>query len=270
MLNSDSVRPTCRQPSHKECYQNLFQCGYTSVATVTTRVREWAEIHCYALSVIASATVYLARAPDGTLEDTIASQRTMLFKIQAQPLGDNPREDNPSTAFRLVASDLIEKDDQSPLKDDWETALQALQASIEFRAQTEPDKLSITLPVLSCFFVTNIGLPIFTLGFGIDRLQSERVFTPPHDVLSRHILEEARLLCHKLLETNDVVLQAPKRRRQLDPDVGTFVRLKKRWKWKEAEHWDWRAQLPAYFTDRMESLNTPYKELGYFVLLFRV
>ena len=257
---ADNVRPSCRVSPNEEVHKDYIKSGYTAPATVSAKVREWAETHRYALSIITNAAVHLARAPDEKLEDTLASQRAMTFVIV--PLGDNPHEDNPSTAFRIVGSGFIGRDDEEFLKDSWEDAQQYHRAEIEeFQRQPEPSPAIAGL-VLTCFFVNTIGLTILN-DFPIYRVRTEQLFAPPLDVGSRFVLEETSRLCKSLMRTIKLVIREPQERGQLVPDVGTLVQSKKTWKWKK-EDLDWRDRLPTHVTGEMRSSYTAHQLFTYF------
>ena len=263
--HAETVRHTCRV-SLKEsdaAHKGFLKSGYTAPATVSAKFREWAEAHHYALTIMTNCVVHLARAPGEKLEDTLASQRIMVFVID--PLGNNPLEDNPGTAFRITSAGFMKRSDEKFLDDIWEEAHEYRRRGMEeFRKLPKPYP-PVVDPVLTCFFVNSLGITMcYQYLLYPARLDSMFAAPPSKDAhMCRTVFYDLGLLCGRMIGSLDVVLQESEDAGQVVPDVGILVRSKKGWTWKK-EEWDWESRLPKRFKDGFMAPLTPRELFMYF------
>ena len=220
---AEAVRLICSEFLLEEFLIDYLKAGYFP-HTMPSKLREWAEAHQYALTMMTNAAVHLARVPDERLEDTLASQRATVFVVA--PFDDNPVVDNPSTAFRIIDSGFVWKNEQDFLKREWEGAQQYHRTETEeYRKQQKPCP-AIVDPVLICFFLKTFGHTMF-YQYHLYRARSEPMLASPHCDLLRKILEDTSLLCCQLMGTLKLVLREPKEREQPVPDVDNLCGRRK-------------------------------------------
>lgn len=217
--------PTSRQSDH---------AGYGSPIALAKAVSDWVEdIHSFAFSFLATTVIY----SNGGLKANFGPEQFLVYDLAAVPQSGESKD--PASAFRLVRVTVMHKSDVSDITGagTWE----GLQADCKAKAASEPE-----LQDCSCFLgwapgvcrVSGTGLatfhhePVYKLHCGETSMLPDWVCD---------ILRDIATMCANAINSG-LVLRHSRRcccTCQPHPDVGSVLRLKRRFKWVARANWDW-------------------------------
>ncbi|KAI1782819.1 hypothetical protein LXA43DRAFT_1103366 [Ganoderma leucocontextum] len=188
-------------------------------------MKEWAELHKYALTVLA----HHALRSTGGVEANLRLGRVVVFIVSTQRPDNAPPDDSPGTKFTLRDARLIEAEQAPWLADDRQHT-NADFGEPGFRGDTQTADMPPAglLPIVclaeGTTFVVSSHLPVY------------RAVRHPDDTPLDAEMAGAFQDVNRLFVTfinNGIVFRPPPQGRAAPPDAGKMVRAGKGWKWKQ-------------------------------------
>ncbi|KAI0781360.1 hypothetical protein BD413DRAFT_28265 [Trametes elegans] len=208
--------------------------GYTAPIALANAVKVFAgDAHPVAFSLIANSVVILNGGPEANLG---SPAKALLFRL-AKASKEDMDSGNPARAFKLLDATVRDRAALTHLvADNWVSATAECEAvEARIRRETQHPTFAGVLPAV--FLVVDTGV-IAHHHFPVHRV-SHRPAAQLDDG-ERAIFEDVIEMCRLTLNRGYVLHDATDAGKY-QPEVGTWVKRKKKWEWERTPGWNWNA-----------------------------
>ncbi len=196
------------------------ELGYATPIALAAALGEWLRIHTWSLDTLVDATVYI----EGGIDAVLSSGSPVFYKMVTA------NEGNPAAAFRTDGCRVLRKDEYPGLQGMWskiEAHCDSVTKQLQAQGVFDNPMFGGLLPAM--YVVHDTGVCVFQTHVVL-RLPIRHVKDDPRDEHTRAAFRALQEMMICMISFGSVY-RCAQNDAQPEPDLGTFMRDGKAWKW---------------------------------------